>query len=155
MEKGRPSGAWSTVPRGALRGHASLTCVWFCVTVRFAMSQAAAVLRAARTKILKAVFLSSGWGDADILFFPMGFVCAFSRWCAPERSCALGTVHMRTRSPVWRGSEGSLPGRGIQKPRARWGGCGVHAPTTLAGRWLCSCAGASCLLRECWNWQVV
>lgn len=100
--------------RGALRGHASLTCVWFCVMVLFALSQAAAMLRAARTKILKAVFLSSGWGEVDILFFPTGFfVCAFSRWCAPERSCALGTVHMRIRSPVWHGSEGSLPGRGI------------------------------------------
>lgn len=89
LEKGRPNWALEYSPSGgASRGHAWLTCAWLCVAVPSIMSQGCS---SAQVQILKTVSLSSSEGEVDIPFFPTGlFVCAFSRWCASERSLCSG-----------------------------------------------------------------
>lgn len=97
------------------RAHLSHLCGCFLQHCPSSCHVAVATLRAARTKILQAVFLSCGYGEADIPVLPVGlFVCAFSSWCAPERALCSGNVNKVT---VAQGSsEGSLPRHDLPGP---------------------------------------
>ena len=99
------------------RGHTCLSCVCVCVCVCLCVCVCVyCALRyvtgcssawAARTEILKVVFLPSGWGEVDIPLFPTGlFVCASPDGPLPRGPTALGTVHSINKV-ITQGSGGS------------------------------------------------